>query len=73
MHRTTILLPEELHRQAERVARARGISLAELVRQRLAETVGRPPAKPRFFSRRPWAGPVPSDVAEEHDRYLYGE
>ena len=73
MHRTTILLPPELHREAERTARAQGISLSELIRRRLTETVGRSPRRPRFFSRQPWTGSGPSDVALEHDRHLYGE
>jgi len=24
-----------------------------------------------FFSRRPWDGAAPADLAENHDRYLY--
>lgn len=74
MHRTTILLPADLHRRAEREARSLGISLGELVRRRLAGP--EPPAeagRPRFFERQPWAGAGPDDTAAGHDRYLYGE
>lgn len=72
MHRTTILLPDDLRRRADREAKALGISLSELIRRRLAQ-----PAKetseerPRFFTRKPWTGSGPSDTAANHDSYLY--
>ena len=72
MHRTTILLPPELHRQAEKEARGAGISLGELIRRRIASPVG-PQAKPAFFARKPWVNSGPEDMAADHDRYLYGE
>ena len=73
MHRTTILLPNDLHRRAGREARALGISLSELIRRRLAadEVVERA-ERPRFFARQPWTGQGPSDAAANHDSYLYG-
>jgi hypothetical protein len=73
MHRTTILLPNELHRRAEREAKALGISLSELIRRRLAAD-GEPPGpdRPRFFTRQPWTGQGPTDTAANHDTYLYG-
>lgn len=73
MHRTTIMLPEELRRRASREAEALGISLGELIRRRLAATLDEDKAElPRFFTRAPWNGPGPSDVALRHDDYLYG-
>jgi hypothetical protein len=73
MHRTTILLPDDLRRRAEREARALGISLGELIRRRLAGAgSGGEPERARFFDRQPWTGPGPSDTAANHDRYLYG-
>ena len=39
MHRTTILLPEELRASAEACARRKGISLAELIRRQLKAAV----------------------------------
>jgi hypothetical protein len=73
MHRTTILLPNELRRRADREAKALGISLSELIRRRLAENESAEnPERPRFFARQPWTGPGPSDTAANHDAYLYG-
>lgn len=73
MHRTTILLPNELRRRADREAKALGISLSELIRRRLAAD-GKPmePDRPRFYSRQPWTGAGPADTAANHDTYLYG-
>lgn len=73
MHRTTILLPNELRRRADREAKSLGISLSELIRRRLAADERQPDAeRPRFFSRQPWTGQGPSDTAANHDTYLYG-
>lgn len=73
MHRTTILLPDDLRRRADREARALGISLSELIRRRLAaDGGGETLDRPRFFSRQPWGGHGPSDTAANHDAYLYG-
>lgn len=73
MHRTTILLPIELRRSADREAKALGISLSELIRRRLAVD-GEPSRteRPLFFSRQPWTGQGPADTAAKHDTYLYG-
>ena len=74
MHRTTILLPPELHRSAEMEARRSGISLSELIRRRLApveESVQGERAA--FFTRKPWVDAGPSDLAADHDQYLYGK
>jgi len=74
MHRTTILLPVELQRRAAREAAALGISLSELIRRRLeGEPDGEGAERPRFFTREAWRGAGPADVAENHDKYLYGE
>ena len=73
MHRTTILLPPELRRKADREAQALGISLSELIRRRLSGGESMEPAvRPRFFSRPPWQGSGASDTAANHDQYLYG-
>lgn len=73
MRRITILLPNELHRRAEREAKVLGISLSELVRRCLALD-GEPATseRPRFFARQPWTGTGPTDIAANHDTYLYG-
>lgn len=73
MHRTTIMLPEDLRRNADREAKALGISLSELIRRRLAESEAEvEKGRPRFFSRQPWEGSGPDDIAANHDAYLYG-
>jgi len=71
MHRTTILLPESLKRDAERRARKEGLSLSELIRRRLAADLPSPEKRPTFFERVPWAAPAPDDLSSRHDDYLY--
>jgi hypothetical protein len=73
MHRTTILIPDDLRRRAYREAKALGISLSELIRRRLAPDGDADKTdRPRFFTRQPWTGQGPSDTAANHDAYLYG-
>jgi hypothetical protein len=74
MHRTTILLPEDLKQSAERQALKEGLSLSELIRRRLSEKLEEESNKPSaFFSRHPWTGSAPDDLASRHDEHLYGE
>jgi Arc/MetJ-type ribon-helix-helix transcriptional regulator len=40
MKRTTVLLPEELHKRLRQEASRRGLSVAELIRSRLERTQG---------------------------------
>ena len=49
MHRTTIMLPTELRRRADREAKALGISLSELIRRRLAADGGDENRSPALF------------------------
>jgi len=73
MHRTTILLPEDLRRRADREAGALGISLSELILRPLAAgEEGAKTERPRLFTRQPWTGQGPTDTAANHDAYLYG-
>jgi hypothetical protein len=73
MHRTTILLPEDLRRAAEREARELGLSLGELIRRRLSPSLEKQEAKkPAFFTRVPWKDDGPTDISVHHDKYLYG-
>jgi hypothetical protein len=79
MHRTTILLPEDLRASAEAVARRQGISLGELIRRQL-KAVARPSkaAKRRDdpVFRHHTGGPFKSvkdtatDVVLNHDKYI---
>jgi hypothetical protein len=79
MHRTTILLPDDLRRRAAMAAANRGWSLSELIRRQL-EKVAAPSVKSRsrrhdslFKNWKPSEKCVPPDLAANHDRYLYGE
>ena len=75
MNRTTIMLPPELKRRALARADARGISLAELIRQCLEAEVReareRPAEDPLFADRVVYQGETPADLARRHDDYLY--
>lgn len=75
MHRTTILLPDDLRRRATKLARREGVSLAALIRSALEE---------RIAARTDWANdplwkalePIdfpdsPGDLAARVDDYLY--
>ena len=71
------MLPEDLKQKAQRSADSRGISLGELVRECLSyrldtEIESRRRTDP-VFSAPAWEGDAPRDLAEEHDRYLYGD
>ncbi len=77
MHRTTILLTAELRRDAETVAKRRGITLSELVRRLLSSAVRAPRARGRandpLFQPRRLMSHGSHDLAERHDDYLYGK
>lgn len=74
MHRTTILLSQELKGQAELQARREGLSLSGLIRRCLSESIDSEDKQPAaFFSRQPWPGDTPVDLSARHDDYLYGE
>jgi hypothetical protein len=76
MIRTTVMLPEELKFQAERIARRNGISFGRFIRisiekaVRGAEKSGREDAF--FADQTVWRGDAPRDGAVHHDKYLYG-
>ncbi len=78
MHRTTILLPEELRVSAEAVARQQGISLGELVRRQLGIVTKSKKANqrrddPLFRHYADMQSPLikgTEDVALNHDKYL---
>ena len=72
MVRTQISFDEELYRRAKRIARRRGVSLAELCRQGLTEVLAREP------SSMPWmrhAGALASGddhASDSVDAIVYG-
>ena len=71
------MLPEELKNQAERSAASLGISLGELIRDSLEtrlKNLKRPRSGDPLFSNIPiFQAPVPTDLSERHDDYLYGD
>ncbi len=74
MVRTTIMLPASLKTRAERRARARGTSLGGLIRDALTAAVEESAeSDPLFSDDTVYRGRAPRDLAENHDRYLYGE
>lgn len=77
MHRTTILLEDNLRHQASARARQMGISLGELIRLSLKSILGQTEKKervdPLFVDRAVFSGEAPSDLALHHDDYLYGD
>ena len=69
------MLPPELKHRAEYVAREEGVSLGELIGKALeARLAKRTTTRDPFFAQyEAFAGDVPSDLAENHDKYLYDE
>ena len=72
----TLLLPPDLKAQAQRQARAQGVSFGELIREILATTLkaepnGQRAADPLFTDDAVFLGDTPSDLSLHHDRYLY--
>ena len=78
MHRTTILLPEDLKRRASRLARLEGVSLSELIRSALEKRLAAEKSRARdslWKALEPMDFPpdTPTDLAARHDDYLYEE
>jgi hypothetical protein len=74
MQRTSLMLPPELQQQASQLARKRGISLGELIRQSLARelaTAFRANADP-FWTTIETFRSGRNDLAANHDDELYG-
>ena len=69
----SVPFPEDLWDKAEAAARERGLALDEFVRRCVSTTVDKNRANdPLFADRAVFSGDVPSDLAENHDQYLYG-
>jgi len=78
MQRTTIMLPPALKLDAKRLARERGVSLGDLVREALTELLRGTREKtdardPLFADDEVWDGEVPGDLSSNLDTYLYGD
>jgi hypothetical protein len=80
MHRTQLLLPSDLHRRATHLAKARRISLGNLVREALGEYLARvggvqpsSEAIDEVLLARPFEDPDPDpELSTNVDHYLYG-
>lgn len=80
MDKTTILLPRKLRLAAQKRAKQFRISLGELIRRKLEEEVQQPlpeserskdPMFAGFDALGIWEGEGPSDMATNHDAYIY--
>ena len=77
MQRITLPLPPDLKAQAQRRARAQGVSLGEAdhekssQRRSKTEPNGQRAADPLFADDAVFLGDTPSDLSLHHDRYLY--
>jgi hypothetical protein len=76
MQRMTILLPPKLKAQAQRRAKERKVSVSDLVRESLEAALesvetDRRVSDPLFTDETVFSGEAPSDLARNHDRYLY--
>lgn len=78
MQRTTIMLPRDLKLRAVERAKVKGMSLGEIIRESLERAL-QPEADdsrtrdPLFSEPLLFTGDVPTDLAERHDDYLYGD
>lgn len=76
--RLTIELPVDQHEFLRKEAAARGMTVSVLIRQLIQDCRVRPPETIRAilaadgFCRRHGSFDGPPDLAEGHDRYLYG-
>ena len=70
------MLPPDLRNRAEQRCRQLGISFGELVRRALDEHLSRngsgSVSDSLFADGAVYSGHAPSDVAQNHDDYLYG-
>jgi hypothetical protein len=77
MRRTTIMLPADLRLRAIQYANQLGISLGELIRKSLSSLLqGSATAVKKdslFSDKGVFRGRAPRDLAQNHDRYLYGD
>jgi hypothetical protein len=76
MKRTTVMIPAELKARALRQARKRGVSLGSMIREALESNLDSAvdaSEDPLFADMAVYGGPVPRNLSEAHDEYLYSE
>ncbi len=77
MKRTTVMLPLDLKDKVNRYLHKAHLSFGEFVRQLLEERMknaeGKSPHDSFFGDQAIYTAAAPSDLAKNHDDYLYGE
>lgn len=74
-HRTQIILPVEVHRRVTKLARRKGLSMAEVIRRAVEQYLDADAGaqKDPFAMLSDLAGSGGAhDVSDRHDEYLYG-
>ena len=78
MERTTIMLPSDLKAKVQKRANYMGMSLGQYIREAVVNSLeyqqrDQPIEEdPLFADDAVFVGKGPGDIAENHDRYLYG-
>jgi metal-responsive CopG/Arc/MetJ family transcriptional regulator len=76
MHRTTIMLPEDLKTEAEEFSRKKGLSLGEVVREAMRDLLKKAEENEGdsfFCDTAVYQKDAPKDLSRNHDEYLYGD
>ena len=77
MKRTTVMIPDDLKNRAVKRAEAMGISLGEFIRESLKRNLKSDNALPFVDSYMSdsavYEGDTPDDLAQNHDKYIYGD
>lgn len=76
MHRTTIMIPEDLKIRAEEFSRKKGLSLGEIVREAMRDLLKKAEEDEGdsfFCDTAVYQKDVPKDLSRNHDEYLYGD
>ncbi|GMQ79828.1 MAG: hypothetical protein BMS9Abin03_269 [Thermodesulfobacteriota bacterium] len=76
MKRTTVMIPEDLKNRASRRASSTGISLGGFIRESLERALRADTAvmndDPFLTDNAVYEGDTEVDLAQNHDKYLYG-
>ena len=76
MHRTTIMIPEDLKTRIEDFSRKKGLSMGEVVREAVKELLMRSDESKGdsfFCDKVVYKEDAPKDISLKHDEYLYGD
>lgn len=76
MHRTSLMMPEDLKVRAERKSRQLGMSMGQFVRLSLEDELAkyeRHDPDPLLADTVVYRGAAPDNVSQEHDALLYGD